>query len=315
MIQTLFGSPLETVALERFKAAIAKTRNNLTEQIENIIQGQKAIDEDLLDELEMVLIGSDIGVRTTAEILSEAREKLTRQQLADGKELKSHIAGQLVEILNSAPKRETVLVAPPEVILVVGVNGTGKTTTVGKLAYRFQQEGKKVLLCAGDTFRAAAAEQLDSWGHQTSTDVIKQTAGADPSAVLFDTIKVAKARGMDCVIADTAGRLHTKSNLMAELEKMKRTVERLVPGAPHQVLLVIDAITGQNGLTQAQKFAAAVGVTGIVLAKLDGTAKGGIVFAIARELGLPIHWVGIGEQVDDLIEFDSHTFVHSLFED
>ena len=315
MIQTLFGPPPEPGVLDRFKTAVAKTRSNFAAQIDNVVEGQKVIDEDLLDELEMALIGSDIGVRTATEILDEAREKLSRRQLTDGEALRAHIAGHLLEILNSAPKGERAAVLPPEVILVVGVNGTGKTTTIGKLAHRFQQEGKKVLLCAADTFRAAAVEQLDIWGHRTSTEVIKQKAGADPSAVLFDALEAAKARGTDCVIADTAGRLHTKSNLMAELEKMKRTAARLVPGAPHQVLLVLDAITGQNGLEQARQFTAAAGVTGLVLAKLDGTAKGGIVVAITRELGLPIRWVGIGEQVDDLMEFDANIFVRSLFED
>ena len=198
--------------------------------------------------------------------------------------------------------------------MVVGVNGTGKTTTIGRLAHRLRQEQKKVVLCAADTFRAAAAEQLDIWGQRTSSDVIKQKPGSDPSAVLFDALQAAKARKADYVIVDTAGRLHTKSNLMSELEKMTRTAGRLVPGAPHQVLLVLDATTGQNGLEQARKFTESAAVTGIVLAKLDGTAKGGIVVAIARELGLPIRYVGVGEKAEDLMPFNAGAFVHSLFE-
>jgi fused signal recognition particle receptor len=220
----------------------------------------------------------------------------------------------MMEILNGSGQAAARAVAPPEVILIVGVNGTGKTTTIGKLAQHLKSEGKKVLLCAGDTFRAAAAEQLEIWGQRTATEVIKQKAGADPSAVLYDALQAAKARAVDCVLVDTAGRLHTKTNLMSELDKMRRTAAKLVPEAPHQVLLVLDAVTGQNGLEQARQFLTTAGVTGIVLTKLDGTAKGGIVIAIARELGLPIRYVGIGEKVDDLVRFDAESFVRSLFE-
>jgi fused signal recognition particle receptor len=314
MIQTLFGPPPDPTLYDRFKKAVAKTRDSLVEQIDDIFQGRKVIDEQLLDELEMTLISADVGVRTTSEILESIREKLSRQQLANPAELKLHLAQYMMEILTGSGSAAVLQVAPPEVILMVGVNGTGKTTTIGKLAHHLKSEGKKVLLCAGDTFRAAAAEQLEVWGERTGTEVIRQKAGADPSAVLYDALQAAKARGVDCVIVDTAGRLHTKTNLMAELDKMRRTAGKLLPGAPHQVLLVLDAVTGQNGLEQARQFLTTAGVTGIVLTKLDGTAKGGIVIAIARELGLPIRYVGIGEKVDDLVRFDAESFVRSLFE-
>ena len=314
MIQTLFGPPPDPGLLDRFKSAAAKTRDGLVGRLDDLIQGKKEIDAELLDELEMLLIGADIGVRTVAEILDEVRDSLDRHQLTDPAELKTHIAQRLLGILQSAPANGQPKVAPPEVILVVGVNGTGKTTTIGKLAHRLSGEGKKVLLCAADTFRAAAIEQLDVWAQRTGNDLIKQKPGSDPSAVLFDALEAAKARQVDCVIVDTAGRLHNKAGLMSELEKMKRTAGRLLPGAPHQVLLVLDAVTGQNGLEQARVFTESAGVTGLVLTKLDGTAKGGIVVAIARELGLPIRYVGVGEKVEDLVPFDAESFVRSLFE-
>lgn len=314
MIQTLFGPPPDPGLLDRFKTAVAKTRDDLGEQLDDLVQGKKEIDDDLLDELEMTLIDADIGIRTATEVLDEVRERLDRDQLKDPEELRDHIARHLLEVLQASEPKEHSAVKPPEVILVVGVNGTGKTTTIGKLAHRFSGEGKKVLLCAADTFRAAAAEQLTAWGERTGQPVIKQQQGADPSAVLYDALEAAKARAVDYVIVDTAGRLHNKAGLMAELQKMKRTAERLLPGAPHQVLLVLDAVTGQNGLEQARRFTDTAGVTGLVLAKLDGTAKGGIVVAITRELGLPIRYVGVGERADDLVPFDAKTFVRSLFE-
>ncbi len=314
MIQTLFGPPPDPGLLDRFKTAVAKTRDNLVDQIDELVQGKKEIDAELLDELEMALISSDIGVRTASETLDAVRDKLNRKQLQSADDLKTTIAEHLMGILSGTADKSRPSPVLPRVILIVGVNGTGKTTTIGKLAHRFKEEGKKVLLCAGDTFRAAAAEQLDIWGERTNTPVIKQKAGADPSAVLYDGLQAAKARGMDVVIVDTAGRLHTKANLMTELEKMKRTAGRLVHGAPHEVLLVLDAVTGQNGLEQARQFTETAGVTGLVLTKLDGTAKGGIVVAIARELKLPIRYVGIGEKAGDLVPFDAASFVRSLFE-
>ena len=314
MIQTLLGPPPDPGLLDRFKTAAALTRDGFIGQLDDLVQGKKEIDAELLDELEMLLIGADIGVRTVAEILDEVRDSLDRDQLTDPAELKTHIAQRLLGILCASPTNGQPSGASPEVILVVGVNGTGKTTTIGKLAHRFSGEGKKVLLCAADTFRAAAIEQLDVWAQRTGNDLIKQKPGSDPSAVLFDALEAAKARRSDCVIVDTAGRLHNKAGLMGELEKMKRTAARLLPGAPHQVLLVLDAVTGQNGLEQARVFTDSAGVTGLVLAKLDGTAKGGIVVAIARELGLPIRYVGVGEKMEDLVPFDAESFVRSLFE-
>ena len=316
MITSLFNAPPPKPTLyDRFKTAVSKTRDNLVEQMDDIFQGRKVIDEELLEELEMTLLGADIGVRTTEEILESARTKLKRNQLKDPAQLKEHIAGHMLEILQRSVNGSAAPVPePPRVVMVVGVNGTGKTTTIGKLAHRLKAQGKTVMLAAGDTFRAAAAEQLEVWGERTSTEVMRQKAGADPSAVLYDALNAAKARAVDVVIVDTAGRLHNKAGLMAELEKMKRTAGRLVPGAPHEVLLVLDAVTGQNGLEQARQFLATAGVTGLVLTKLDGTAKGGIVVAIASELNLPIRYVGVGEKVGDLEEFDAESFVRALFE-
>ena len=314
MIQTLFGPPPEPTIYERFQKAVAKTRDNLVERIDDIFQGKKEIDEDLLEELETALISADIGVRTTDEILTAVRDQLNRNQLKDPAELKAHLAKHMANILERASADSPAINAHPQVIMVVGVNGTGKTTTIGKLTHYLKNQGKSVLLCAADTFRAAAIEQLEVWGERTGVEVIRQRPGSDPSAVLFDALQAAKARGTDVVIVDTAGRLHTKSGLMAELEKMKRTSERLVPGSPHEVLLVVDAVTGQNGLEQARQFTQTAGVTGLVLSKLDGTAKGGIVVAIASELKLPIRYIGVGEKVEDLEKFDPETFVRALFE-
>jgi fused signal recognition particle receptor len=315
MITTLFTAPPPKPTLyERFKTAVSKTRDDLVERIDDIFQGKKVIDEELLEELEMTLISADLGVRTTDEILEEIRTKLDRKQLSDPQELKGHIAKHMMEILQRAGDGKAAAGGPPRVILVVGVNGTGKTTTIGKLANKLRKDGSQVLLAAADTFRAAAIEQLEVWSERTGTPIIKQKAGADPSAVVYDALEAAKSRKADVVIVDTAGRLHNKAGLMAELEKIKRTAGRLVAGAPHETLLVLDAVTGQNGLEQARQFTAVAGVTGLVLTKLDGTAKGGIVVAIARELNLPIRYVGVGEKVDDLEEFDPESFVRALFE-
>ncbi|MBI3696395.1 MAG: signal recognition particle-docking protein FtsY [Acidobacteria bacterium] len=314
MIQTLFGSaPPKPGLFERLQQAVEKTRAGLVDRIEDLVQGKKEIDAELLDELETTLISADVGVRTATEVLEAVREQVDRRELNDAAGLKACIRERLLEILKGAERPVGAVSDEPEVILVVGVNGTGKTTTIGKLAHHLQDGGKKVLLCAADTFRAAAIEQLEIWGGRTAADVIKQRPGADPSAVVFDALQAARARQADYVIVDTAGRLHTKSNLMSELEKMRRTAGRVIPGAPHEVLLVLDATTGQNGLEQARQFTSSAGVTGIVLAKLDGTAKGGVVIAIARELGLPIRYVGVGEKIDDLIRFDPESFIESLF--
>src|ERR1700728_1441644 len=315
MIQTLFGAvEQEPTLLDRLKAGIQKTRAGLMDRLEGAVAGRKEIDADLLDEVEYALITADIGVNTVSEVLENIRQRADRKQLADAGEIKELIAQHLLEVLEAAERPVPHVAEPPAVVFVVGVNGAGKTTTIGKLASRYKSEGRSVLLCAADTFRAAAIEQLQVWGARTSTDVIKQSAGADPSAVVFDALQAAKARKVDYVIVDTAGRLHTKTNLMSELEKMRRTAAKVVPGSPHEVLLVLDATTGQNGLNQAREFWSHAGVTGIVLTKLDGTAKGGIVVAIARELNLPIRFVGTGEQIDDLVPFDAQTYVNSLFD-
>ena len=315
-MQTLFDAPPKEPGLfGRFRKAVSKTRKALSGQIGEILEGPRKIDPELLEDLEMTLIGADIGVRTTDEILDGVRGKLARDQLCDASAIKDLISRRMLEILDraSGTAGDATSRKALEVILVVGVNGVGKTTTIGKLARHLKAQGRAVLLCAADTFRAAAAEQLVIWGDRAGCPVVRQRPGADPSAVLYDALQAAKARGHDTVIVDTAGRLHNKAGLMAELEKIRRTAGRLVPGAPHQVLLVMDAVTGQNGLEQARQFTSTAGVTGLVLAKLDGTAKGGIVVAIARELGLPIRWVGVGEKPDDLVAFDSETFVRSLF--
>jgi fused signal recognition particle receptor len=313
---TLFGTPKkkEPTVFEKIKAAVKQTKENFTEQIQDLVEGQKEIDADMLEQLEAIMIGADIGVVTTNDILKTIKDRMSRKTLQDPKELRGAIKEELRKILtvNYTPPKE-IAEGAPFVILMVGVNGVGKTTTIGKLAHRFQADHKKVMLCAADTFRAAAIEQLEIWANRADVPIVKQKANADPSAVLFDALQSAKTKKIDYVIADTAGRLHTKHNLMAELEKMTRIAGREVPGAPHEVLLVIDATTGQNGLAQAREFTKSAGVTGLVLTKLDGTAKGGVVTAIAKELKLPIRFVGVGEKMDDLIEFSADDFVESLF--
>ena len=318
MFQSLFGSSpapsSEPGLLERLKAGIEKTRAGLMEKIEDAVSGRKEIDAGVLDELEYALITADIGQKTTAEILELIRQRVDRHQLGDMAELKSLIREHLLEILQATEKPVPLVKDPPAVMMVVGVNGAGKTTSIGKLTRRLQSEGRTVLLCAADTFRAAAIEQLEVWAERTGAGLIRQQPGSDPSAVLFDALQAAKARKVDYVIVDTAGRLHTKTNLMAELEKMRRTAARVIPEAPHEVLLVIEATTGQNGLEQARRFTESSAVTGIILTKLDGTAKGGVVVAISRELNLPIRYVGVGEQLDDLLPFEPENFVASLFD-
>jgi fused signal recognition particle receptor len=317
MIQTLFGSldqPEEKSFLDRMKQAVTKTRESLAERIDEVVSFNKEIDRNTLDDLEATLLAADLGTTTTGEVLDRMREKVDRKQIGNVEELKRVLKDELLGILAAATNKPLNRVdGEPEVILVVGVNGTGKTTSIGKLSHTLRAQGKTVLLCAADTFRAAAIEQLEVWGDRTGTEVIKTKPGGDPSAVLFDSLQAAKARNTDYVIVDTAGRLHTKSNLMLELEKMRRTAGRIIPGAPHETLLVMDATTGQNGLQQARQFTQAAGVTGIVLTKLDGTAKGGVVIAISRELGLPVRYVGVGEKQGDLLPFNANDFVESMF--
>ncbi len=319
---SLFGKEekKEPSLLDRLKASVSKTKDALSESIDNVFLGEKRIDPSVLKSLETALLSADLGVKPTREILDSVREKLYRNALDDPNQLKREIKAQIVRILEASGHGNGISGAKASsngadtrVIFIVGVNGAGKTTSIGKLANRFRQQGHSVILCAADTFRAAAIEQLEVWAQRNGVEVIKQKSGADPAAVVFDAVAAAKARKADAVIVDTAGRLHTKSNLMAELEKMKRTAAKVIPGAPHDVLLVLDATTGQNGLAQAREFTCAVGVTGIILTKLDGTAKGGIVVAISRELGLPIRFVGTGEQINDLVPFDPHTYAESLF--
>jgi fused signal recognition particle receptor len=317
MIQTLFGSLDEEQKpsfLDRMKEAVTRTRENLSERIEQVVSFGKEIDRATLDDLEATLLGADLGTTTTHEVLEKLREKADRKQIGNVDELKRLLKEEILAILTTTDSQPVARVdGTPEVILVVGVNGTGKTTTIGKLAQVLRSDGKTVLLCAADTFRAAAIEQLEVWGQRTGTEVIRTKAGGDPSAVLYDALQAASARHTDYVIVDTAGRLHTKTNLMAELEKMRRTAQRIIPGAPHETLLVMDATTGQNGLQQARQFTQSAGVTGIVLTKLDGTAKGGVVVAISRELGVPVRYVGVGEKIGDLLPFDPRDFVDSLF--
>lgn len=310
---------LEQEFSARFRRAVSATRESLSERLDTVFVARKQIDDELLDQLEEALIAADIGVPTTLEVLETVRRGVARKQINDLEALKQAIKAELLNILQastiqgvasetSVPENVT-----PYVMMIVGVNGVGKTTTIGKLAQRIKAEGNDVLICAADTFRAAASDQLAIWANRTGVPLIQQKEGTDPAAVLFDSLKAAKARGSDVLIVDTAGRLHTKSNLMAELEKMKRVAGREVNGAPHETLLVVDAVTGQNGLEQARQFLKVAGVTGIVLTKLDGTAKGGIAVAIAKELDLPIRYAGIGEKVDDLVVFDPAEYVDGLF--
>jgi len=289
---------------------LAKTRKNFADTIGSLVLGEK-IDEAFLDELEESLIASDVGMETAVLVLKDLKERFKRHELSTPQQVRERLKDILNGILAGGSSRLS-LAAAPAVLLVVGVNGTGKTTTIGKLASRLQGQGKKVMLAAGDTFRAAASEQLSIWGERAGIPVIKHQEGADPAAVVFDAVTAARARSVDVLIVDTAGRLHTKSNLMEELKKVKRILQRELPGAPHEILLVLDGNTGQNALVQARMFHNAVGVTGIVVTKLDGTSKGGIVFAISRELSVPVKFIGIGEAIEDLREFEPKEFVDAL---
>ena len=304
----------KTGLFERMKQAVSRTRESFASKIEGIAALTREVSEQDLEDLEAVLLTSDLGVQTTAAVLDALRDRARRQAIDGGEELRALLKAQLQAILE-APRRAIPRPdAPPKVTFLVGVNGTGKTTSSGKLAAWSRGQGRSVLLCAADTFRAAAIEQLEIWAGRSGVEMIKTRHGGDPAAVLYDAIAAAKARAIDELYVDTAGRLHTKTGLMDELDKMRRTAARLVPGAPHEVLLVMDATTGQNGLQQARLFTQSAGVTGIVLTKLDGTAKGGIAVAIARELNLPVRFVGVGEQMGDLLEFSPEAFVDSLLE-
>ncbi len=299
---------------KKWEKGLAKTRKGVFSSITNAFKGRSRVDEELMEEVEQILIESDLGVDTTLKIMADLREGLSQGE----NELENKVRTLMKqEILKFVQVDGTIadfdIKEKPHVILVVGVNGTGKTTSIGKIAHRLHQEGKKVLLAGADTFRAAAGEQLDVWGKRAGVDVVRQCMGADPSAVAFDALNAAQARGVDVVIVDTAGRLHTKVNLMEELKKMYRVIGKRMGTAPHEILLVIDATTGQNGLSQAKLFTEAVGITGIVLTKLDGTARGGIVVAINQNLGIPVKWVGVGEGLEDLIPFDAESFVEGLF--
>jgi len=306
----------ELSVFERIRNGLGKTRANLTGGLSDLFSLGKKIDGDLLEEIETTLLMADVGVTATSEIIESLTDKLERNQLKDGAALRKALREELQGLLKDVAEPLQVDASQqPYVILMVGVNGVGKTTTIGKLTKKFLNEGKSVMLAAGDTFRAAAVEQLQVWGERNNVPVVAQHTGADSASVIFDAIQSAKARGVDVVIADTAGRLQNKDNLMGELEKVVRVMKKLDEAAPHEVMLVLDAGTGQNALSQAQVFRQAVGVSGITLTKLDGTAKGGIVFAIARQLQLPIRFIGVGEQVDDLRSFDAETFVDALFDE
>lgn len=298
---------------QRLKEGLLKTHQGMVSKIDQLVAGKRKIDDSLMDELEEILITSDIGVKTTHQLLNQVTEKVQRKELEDADQLKKALQEQMFLILNRKEKALDTSAVRPFVIMVIGVNGTGKTTTISKIAQKLKGQGKSVLLAAADTFRAAAIEQLEVWGERVGCEVIKHKSGSDPSAVVFDALKAGKARGSDVIIVDTAGRLHTKVNLMEELKKIKRVMARELPNSPHEILLVLDATTGQNAISQAKMFDKELGVTGIVLTKLDGTAKGGILISISDELKIPIRFIGIGEKVDDLREFNARDFVDALF--
>jgi fused signal recognition particle receptor len=299
----------------RLRNGLSRTRSNLTDGLANLLLGRKTIDADLLEELETLLLLADVGVDATARIIDEITEQVKRSELSDPEALTKILKDKLLQILETSETEvKPAAAGKPQVILMVGINGAGKTTTIGKLAKRLQQEGQSVMLAAGDTFRAAAVEQLQTWGERNDIPVVAQHSGADSASVIFDALQSASARNVDVLIADTAGRLHTKSNLMEELAKIARVMKRIDPDAPHEVMLVVDATTGQNALNQAQQFNQAVGLTGITMTKMDGTAKGGILFAIAERLQLPIRFIGVGESIEDLRPFESQEFVDALFE-
>ncbi len=297
----------------RLKQGLSKTRSGFTEKLSSLILGQKTINEDLLEEIETQLLVADVGVEATQQVIDELTARLSRRELADPETVIAALRQSLSDLLKPCDEPLQISAQQPFVILVVGINGAGKTTTIGKLANYYKQQGHSVMLAAGDTFRAAAVEQLQTWGERNRIPVVAQHTGADSASVIFDAIESARARKADILIADTAGRLHTQSNLMEELKKVKRVMTKLDPTAPHEVLLVLDAGTGQNAVSQAAEFKQAVGVTGIALTKLDGTAKGGVIFAIAGKLGLPVRFIGVGEGIEDLRRFDADEFIEALF--
>lgn len=299
--------------LQKLRQGLAKTRHGLVEKVDRMLSGRSRIDEELYEELEEILLGADIGVPMTMDLLENLRQSVKDNKVENPAELTTLLKESMLSILGQDRAALNIDSHRPAVIMVVGVNGVGKTTTIGKLAHRFRSEGRKVLLAAADTFRAAAIEQLEIWGRREGVDVIRHTEGSDPAAVVYDAIQAARSRRVDILIIDTAGRLHTKTNLMEELKKVRRVIERELPGAPHEVLLVLDATTGQNAVNQAQQFGEAVGVTGIALTKLDGTAKGGIVLAIKGKLNIPVKLIGIGEQDEDLQDFSPKEYVEALF--
>ncbi len=299
----------------RIKQGLARTSNNFASGLGNLLLGKKTIDDELLEELETQLLTADVGIEATTDIIDDLTDRVGRKQLADGDALYAALKTALQDLLTGVEKPLVIdATKKPYVILVVGVNGVGKTTTIGKLAKRLQNEGRSVMLAAGDTFRAAAVEQLQIWGQRNNVAVVAQHTGADSASVIFDAIQSAQSKGVDVVIADTAGRLHNKSNLMEELSKVRRVMAKLDASAPHEVLLVLDAGTGQNAISQAMQFQTAAGVTGLALTKLDGTAKGGVIFALSKKLGIPVRFIGVGEGIDDLQPFVADTFVDALFQ-
>lgn len=297
----------------KFKEGLTKTRQGFVAKIEDLISGNKKIDEEMYETLEEILIQADVGVNTAVKLVEDLRKTVRERKVEDAGQVKN-ILKELISGMLGTEQGGISLKGQPAAVVLIGVNGVGKTTTIGKLAYNLKKEGRKVILAAADTFRAAAIDQLEIWGERTDCDVIKHKEGADPAAVVYDAIQAAKARRSDVLIIDTAGRLHTKTNLMEELKKVFRVISREIPTAPDEVLLVLDATTGQNAVSQAKLFAEAAGVTGIVLTKLDGTAKGGVVIGIKTELGIPVKYVGVGEQIDDLKEFSPVEFVEALFD-
>jgi fused signal recognition particle receptor len=310
------ASPGKPGLFARLRAGLSRTRQNLTESVASLVLGSKAIDAELLEEIESMLLMADVGVEATRAIIDDLTARVERRQLGDADALMQALRARMQAILEPCSIPLTVPDHPrPFVLLMAGINGAGKTTTIGKLAHRFRQQGRSVMLAAGDTFRAAAVEQLQTWGERNDVPVIAQQQGADAASVIYDALQAARARNIDILIADTAGRLHTQSNLMDELKKIKRVLSRLDPDAPHEVMLVVDAGTGQNALNQAQEFNQAIGLTGITLTKLDGTARGGIIFAIAQRTGIPIRFIGVGESIDNLREFNAADFVGALFGD